>query len=187
MSRTRAASFGYHAGVLGNDVMERTCGACSLCCKLNKIAALDKPTGQWCVHCKIGSGCGIYADRPEICREYRCLYLMDPNLSEEWYPLRCHMVLQSGSGREVMIVLVDPNRPDAWRRTPYFAMIRGYANALCPRGGTVLVKVGAGIHVVLPDKIIDMGLCAEDDAFTVDVSYASGTPRWTATKIAKSS
>jgi hypothetical protein len=167
--------------------VERNCGKCSLCCKLNKIAALDKPTGKWCMHCKIGSGCAIYADRPDICREYRCLYLMDSNLPEYWYPLRCHMVLQSGSGPDVMIVLVDPDRPDAWRREPYNETIRGYAKALCPRGGKVLVKIGPRIHVVLPDEIVDMGICAEDDAFTVDVSYASGAPRWTTAKIAKPS
>ena len=167
--------------------MERMCGKCSLCCKLNKIAVLDKPTGKWCIHCKIGSGCTIYADRPEICREYRCLYLMDPNLPEYWYPLHSHMLLQSGSGPDVMIVLVDPARPDAWRREPYNEMIRGYAKTLCPRGGKVLVKIGPCIHVVLPDKIVDMGICAEDDGFTVDVSYTSGAPRWTAAKIAKSS
>ena len=33
-----------------DPALPRACGACSLCCKLLPIAALDKPHDRWCMH-----------------------------------------------------------------------------------------------------------------------------------------
>lgn len=167
--------------------MERTCGKCSLCCKLNKVADLDKPTGIWCTHCAIGSGCTIYADRPQSCREYNCLYLMNPNLPEFWHPLRSHMVLQSGSSANSMVIMVDPERPFAWRSEPYATTIRGFAEQLCRQGGIVIIKTGSRIHIALPDQVVDMGECEESDGFAANLSYTPNGPRWSAAKVARPS
>jgi len=55
---------------------ERTCGECTLCCKVMPILDPKVPSlgGQWCSQCKIGVGCQIYDDRPLECREYLCLW-----------------------------------------------------------------------------------------------------------------
>lgn len=56
----------------------RECGSCSACCKVTRIRVLDKPAGQWCRHCEPGGrGCTIYESRPEPCRAFDCLWLID--------------------------------------------------------------------------------------------------------------
>src|SRR5690349_7136698 len=56
--------------------MERSCGGCTACCKTHSVAILNKPSGAWCKHCKIGVGCGIYEERPEECKSFKCSWLM---------------------------------------------------------------------------------------------------------------
>jgi hypothetical protein len=53
----------------------RACGACSLCCTVLRVDELRKLGGTPCVHEREGGGCGIYAERPAICRAYQCLWL----------------------------------------------------------------------------------------------------------------
>ena len=55
--------------------MSRQCGECSLCCKTNRIDELESPAGQWCKHCTPGDGCGLHIDRPQVCRNFECLWL----------------------------------------------------------------------------------------------------------------
>ena len=54
---------------------ERSCGDCKLCCSTMAVYELDKPRGECCKHVN-GKGCGIYADRPQSCREFECLWLL---------------------------------------------------------------------------------------------------------------
>jgi hypothetical protein len=59
----------------------RTCGDCSLCCKLLEISAerapeVAKPAGQWCKNC-VQPGCSIYDRRPALCRDFKCMWLLD--------------------------------------------------------------------------------------------------------------
>ena len=54
----------------------RRCGDCDLCCTVLRVDALGKLGGRRCRHQReLGAGCGIYATRPGICRDYRCLWL----------------------------------------------------------------------------------------------------------------
>lgn len=53
----------------------RSCGSCSHCCTVLRVDPLAKPAGVDCVHQCGERGCGIYATRPPICRDYRCLWL----------------------------------------------------------------------------------------------------------------
>ncbi len=46
------------------------CNGCGACCVAPDIAALDKPVGVRCPHLTAGLRCGIYEDRPQICRDY---------------------------------------------------------------------------------------------------------------------
>jgi hypothetical protein len=53
---------------------ERSCGDCQACCVLLGVRELEKPRHHACVH--MGpKGCGIYADRPQACRDYQCGWL----------------------------------------------------------------------------------------------------------------
>ena len=46
------------------------CTQCGACCIAPDIAALDKPLGQRCLNLTAELLCGVYADRPAVCRSY---------------------------------------------------------------------------------------------------------------------
>ena len=54
---------------------KRTCGTCTMCCKLLAVPELKKPEGIWCDGCAIGVGCRIYNHKPQACTEFECLWL----------------------------------------------------------------------------------------------------------------
>lgn len=104
----------------------RACGPCSLCCKLFEIEELAKPRNRWCAHCRPGhGGCTIYDRRPQVCRDFECLWLADQSLGPEWQPMRSKIVL--GMAHGLLIVSNDPAYPDAWRQPPYVARLKRYA------------------------------------------------------------
>ena len=99
----------------------RSCGDCSLCCRLLEIRAehapeIAKPAGEWCKHCT-QPGCGIHARRPSLCRDFACQWLLDPRLGPEWFPPTAGMFLAFVDG--ILYVVADPDGPDNWRREPY--------------------------------------------------------------------
>jgi len=115
----------------------RSCGTCTLCCRLPDIDLFDKPANAWCRHCIEGKGCSIYADRPSVCRDFLCLWMTEEALGEAWEPSRSHMMIY-WQGPQIT-VLVDPDHPDIWRREPYHAQLRAWANEAEPKGGYVIV------------------------------------------------
>lgn len=57
-----------------NTARTRECGPCTACCIYLPIEApgFYKPAGKVCLQCVEGIGCGIYATRPQPCREFLC-------------------------------------------------------------------------------------------------------------------
>ncbi len=54
---------------------EHPCGSCSACCTVKEVEAIGKPEGQPCENlAPSGSGCRVYAHRPQPCRDYFCAY-----------------------------------------------------------------------------------------------------------------
>ena len=47
------------------------CVACGACCAAPDISTLGKPLGVPCRHLGADMRCGIYADRPAVCRGYQ--------------------------------------------------------------------------------------------------------------------
>ncbi|HEX2591606.1 MAG TPA: hypothetical protein VHL34_08930 [Rhizomicrobium sp.] len=135
----------------------RSCGDCTLCCKVLRVADLDKPAGTWCEHCDTGKGCRIYADRPGSCRSFMCSYLQDNRLGEEWRPRDSKIVLQHIEGDNCIMVHVDPQRPNAWKAEPFHSAMRNWARGGVAHLFQVLVIVGRRIHVVLPNRDVDLG------------------------------
>lgn len=117
----------------------KSCGDCGLCCKLMGVTALAKPAGKWCRHFSKTSGCAIYADRPDDCRVFNCLWLLTDALDEAWKPSVAGFVLHSERGGARLIVESDPARPHDWRREPYQSALRRWADA---PGQEVLVFAG---------------------------------------------
>ena len=64
----------------------RSCGTCTLCCKVFPVPDLAKPAGKWCQHCQPGKGCRIHETRPEVCRKFFCGWMVSPGLGPEWKP-----------------------------------------------------------------------------------------------------
>jgi hypothetical protein len=132
---------------LRSDV-ERSCGSCSLCCKLLSIEGVeDRPGWTWCRHCAPGKGgCRIYHDRPDACRNFVCGWYsggLDPVLDpQRWYPAKARMMITAEAvDPETHIVIhVDPNFPDRWRESPYREDIRDLAASI-PRTQRLFVRI----------------------------------------------
>src|SRR5690348_14411771 len=140
----------------------RGCDGCTLCCKLLSVASIEKPSGVWCPHCRSRRECGIYEARPQACRNFVCAYLFMPKLDAGWKPSACHFVLSVESDTE-MNVVVDPNRPDAWRKEPFYRRFKQWARAGAEGGARVLVLIGRRVIVVFPDRDVDLGVLNEDE------------------------
>jgi hypothetical protein len=104
----------------------RTCGECSLCCKLVPVRELRKPANHRCQHQR-RTGCAIYERRPMSCAVWTCRWLAGDDTAELRRPDRSHYVIdlvpdfveleQEGHRLKVPVVQVwlDPDYPDAWR------------------------------------------------------------------------
>src|SRR6185503_15460450 len=103
---------------------------CTLCCKVVAVASLDKPAGQWCVHARPGKGCATYGSHPDDCRSFMCQWLLRPELDATWKPERCGFAISLVEPGNRMAVMVDPNKPDAWRRAPFYQTIKDWARQL---------------------------------------------------------
>jgi hypothetical protein len=140
---------------------ERTCGDCTLCCKVMAIEELEKPAGSWCQYCKIGSGCKRYAERPAECRTFNCVWLIDERLGPHWKPNKSKIVLtNSEDGLEIRC---DPGSPDAWRKEPLRTQISKWAEAGEANDVTVLVIVGNKMTLITSDGGFNLGVVHSDE------------------------
>jgi hypothetical protein len=80
------------------------------------IAALEKPLGEWCPHCRPSEGCAIYAGRPQECRGFVCGWLRDERLGDDWYPRKSKIVLTYESDR--FVAHVASSAPMHARKNP---------------------------------------------------------------------
>jgi hypothetical protein len=146
----------------------RSCGSCSLCCKLLRVLELDKPANEWCGHCKPGhGGCAIYDSRPQICRGYYCGWMLSDRVGDEWYPLTCHMILSIGriDGVQMVTVTVDGRYPLTWREPKYHQqlvrMARGGLKVDDPEKVYIVqVRVDNRVWLVLPDRDVEITRCS---------------------------
>ncbi len=103
------------------------CDSCTICCKVMKISALDKPGNVWCQHCKIGVGCGIYESRPEACRVYECVWLKSqrfPNpIPLALRPDKSRVVIGTTNNGDDVVLYVTPDRPDAWSKGEFGKLV----------------------------------------------------------------
>lgn len=144
----------------------RNCGECSLCCKLPRIEAFDKPVGVWCRHCAPGrGGCTIYETRPAECRNFYCYWLTSPALGDEWRPNKCKMFLRSEG--KLLAIHVDPSDPNAWRREPFFRQIKTFAARAAGTAQQVAVYIKDRVIVILPNKEVDVGTMNPGDHLVV--------------------
>jgi hypothetical protein len=170
---------------LDNPVIKgRSCGVCSLCCKLLEVREISKPEGKWCVHCAPGrERCTIHEHRPDECRAFYCGWLTLNSLGEEWRPTKAKMVLSAEVNGNKMTVHVDPAFPNAWREEPYYSTLKKLAHDAADTNGQVLVHLKKRVTVVLPDKDVDLGELSPGDRITVGAKETSSGPVFEAHKI----
>lgn len=119
--------------------MTRSCGECTLCCKVLPVPPLKKLAGQRCKHQRL-TGCKVYVDRPTPCRLWSCRWLTGEGTEDLRRPDRSGYVIDmmpdiirvtAGDDHpprdvEVVQVWADATRPNAWREDIAFTafMIR---------------------------------------------------------------
>ncbi len=99
----------------------RSCGPCSLCCRVLRVDELAKPAGENCPQQMLGeaegagSGCRIHLERPAVCRGYHCLWLQG-GLEENERPDQTGGIVDLenlGMGVQLSIREVSPGAFDA--------------------------------------------------------------------------
>lgn len=145
----------------------RSCGTCSLCCKVNDVAAMFKPAGKWCQVCTPGKGCGQYQLRPKECRDFNCLWLTEDWLGPEWKPEVSKFVMAYEYDGKCLTVMVDPNVPNAWKAEPYYPVFKALAERHLEEGRVVMIADSTRRWLVLPDQDVLIG--RRDQKFTWDI------------------
>jgi hypothetical protein len=136
----------------------RECGSCTLCCKVLAVAALDKPKGVWCRHCRPGKGCGIYEQRPPECRSFGCLWLADPKFPDAFKPERSKLVFVLEANASRVVAHCDPGRPAAWRQPENYRLLKNMAAVSAASGKQVVVALGDSYTAILIDRDVPLGI-----------------------------
>src|SRR5262249_24168007 len=89
------------------------------------------------------------------------------NLSEDWKPSRARMVLTWESHANRMVIHVDGGRPDAWRKEPYYAQIKRWAEAALRNRGQRRLGQRKAASSVLPDRELFAGRVGPGQAIAV--------------------
>jgi hypothetical protein len=137
----------------------KSCGACNLCCKLAAIEELQKPAGQWCKYAKPGIGCTIHGHHPEECQSFRCGWLKNDGLDDDWKPTTCKFVIRIEDELGRIIIANDTAHPDAWKKPRYYQVIKGWA-----RDWGVVSYAGNRATMVYPDQDLEVGEINPGDA-----------------------
>ncbi|MDZ4776178.1 MAG: hypothetical protein SGJ23_05260 [Alphaproteobacteria bacterium] len=166
------------AASLPSDAPPRTCGDCTLCCKVMAVETLDKPAGRWCAQCDIGEGCKIYETRPQQCDDFNCQWLINPRIGAAWRPADSRMVLHYEAFANRMIVHVDDARPDAWRKAPFEAQMRNWAAQCMARGGQCIVMHGMRSMAIFPRGEKDLGVIGPEQVLVTLTQRTPMGPRY---------
>jgi hypothetical protein len=118
----------------------RTCGTCTLCCKLIEVTELEKPRGTWCHHCRQHQGqggCNIYQDRPLGCREFVCGWLQG-EVPEDLKPESCGAVFDMDNDGKTIVMHFNTTKTPSRKLLAYIDR---------------LVATGNGILVIEGDRV----------------------------------
>jgi hypothetical protein len=89
-----APDISFEEKTFGPLVPGRECGACTACCFEITIddPMLAKPPRETCVNCT-AQGCAIYAERPEACRSWFCVWRRVADLPDHLSPDRSGLIV----------------------------------------------------------------------------------------------
>lgn len=143
-------------------VAGRSCGTCTMCCKLLDIDVLEKPRGVWCRHCNPKTGCNAYDTRPQACRGFYCGYLRLPDLDDRWKPSKARFLINFEERSNRIVIHADAERANAWRIEPYYSTIKQWALNMARSGGMLIIWAGENVTLVLPDREKELGKVRDD-------------------------
>jgi hypothetical protein len=167
-TQPRAPDSPNHAdSVPGTLVPGRTCGTCSLCCKVYAVPELSKPVGRWCTFSVRGGGCSNHENRPDVCRQFFCSWRFDPHLGPEWKPEVCRFVMSADQAYQALTVSVDPGMPTAWKREPYYSTLKKFSDVFFRINRKLLVNLNGHVTVVLPDRDVPLGMIVPGEEIIV--------------------
>jgi len=130
----------------------RSCAGCSMCCRLLTAPEIPKLKNGWCQHCRPGhGGCGIYLNRPQVCRDYACVWLVNDQLGDEWRPDKSRIVVDFvplANNNRILRFSVDPRCPNRWEEPRYLGKIRELA-LRCLKGELVGHLAGQMVLTVI--------------------------------------
>lgn len=124
---------------------ERSCGECRACCITLGFQAREgeasfvKPHGTPCAHL-VQIGCGIYAERPPVCRRFQCGWLQAPHLAEALRPDRCGVLFAlndnlQGPGIAVYAYELRPGAAEARAPARLIQELSEQTTVILVRGG----------------------------------------------------
>jgi hypothetical protein len=67
-------------------------------------------------------------------------------------------VLSADGAYQALMVTVDPGMPRAWKREPYYSMLKRFSEVFFRQDKKVLVSLDGYITVILPDRDVPIGL-----------------------------
>jgi len=93
--------------------------------------------------------------------------MVSPSLGEEWRPNRSKLVLRAESDGRLIAVHVDPSDPAAWRREPYFRMLKQFAVDGADINQQVIVYIRNRVIAIFPHKEVEVGTMNPGDHLVV--------------------
>lgn len=91
-----------------------------------------------------------------------------------WRPSNSKIVLTAGADHNSIVAHVDPDRPRAWRRDPFYKTLKEWSIAAMPQDGQVRVRIGRKTIVILPNKDVDLGIVADDEVICTKQTLTDG-------------
>lgn len=148
---------------------KRSCGSCTACCTCKTLEVPDcKPLEAVCAHLRKGrrgrrSGCAIYENRPEHCRDYACYWRLGV-LTKNERPDKLGLILDTAApnmdqviaAAGVPVVLARETYPGSSRRIRAKAAVL----SLIQKFAVIYVGIPGGSSVraatpELTDKVIE--------------------------------
>jgi len=120
----------------------RSCGSCTMCCFVFEVPAVPTRDYEWCQHCAVGVGCGIYQDRPRDCASFYCLWRMGFGADED-RPDRHGVVMDLQSklvDGQVVVRVWRPRQLQERRLKSAARSVREVADALAKDGHEVRLE-----------------------------------------------